>query len=407
MFAGILTLVLFIAGFPLLLFGAEWLVKGASRLAVAWGISALAVGLTVVAYGTSMPELAVTVLAVWNVSDDAEQPAPGETDAASSPPSNKVHGNPDIAIGNVVGSNIANILLVLGICAVVAPLIVSREVVMRTMPVMIFISFLTLGFAWDWNGDGRPIIAWWQGLILFAGVILYTWRAILRGRAERTAQKKLEAEQADEIEEEFGHMGAGRWAWALEIGRIMVGMVCLVVGARWLVAGAVAGAKWLEVDELIISLTIVAIGTSLPEIVTCVVAVLRGHRDLAVGNAVGSNIFNILMVLGLCSIAAPGGGVLVSPDALTADIPIMIAVAVIALPVFYTGYVISRWEGVMFLLFYVAYTVYLILRQLDSSLLTPFVNVMLFGVLPITFAVLALHSAIDFFGNRTQKVKQE
>lgn len=407
MLAGILTFALFIAGFPLLLFGAEWLVKGASRLAVAWGISALAVGLTVVAYGTSMPELAVTVLAVWNVNDEPQSPAAGETVTTESPQSLQAQGNPDIAIGNVVGSNIANILLVLGISALVAPLIVSREVVTRNMPLMIFISFLVLAFAWDYNGDGRPIITWWQGLILFAGVVAFSWRAIVRGRAERTAQKKLEESHADEIEEEFGHMGSGRWAWAVEIGRIVIGMACLIVGARLLVNGAVAGAEWLGVDELIISLTIVAIGTSLPEIVTCVVAVLRGHRDLAVGNAVGSNIFNLLMVLGLCSMAAPDGGVLVAQDALMADIPIMIAVAVIALPVFYTGYIISRWEGAMFLLFYVAYTVYLILRQLGSPLLDPFINVMLFGVLPITVAILALHSAIDFFGSRAQKVNQE
>ena len=341
----IITFVLFIVGFPLLIYGADSLVKGASRLAVAWGVSALAVGLTVVAYGTSMPELAVTVLAVWNDTGDAVTAS----------------GAADIAVGNVVGSNIANILLVLGASAVVAPLIVSREALRRSLPLMIFISFLVLAFAWDFSGDGRSVITWWQGLILVAGVFAYTARAVMRGRAE----KKLQREQAEEIEEEFGQLGEGRWAWAIEVGRIVIGLVCLIAGGKFLVNGAVQVAEWLDVSELVISLTIVAIGTSLPEVATCVMAVLRGHRDLAVGNAVGSNIFNILLVLGSCSVVAPGGGVPVNELAMARDIPFMLIVALLTLPVFYTGYIIARWEGWMFLGLYAAYTIYLILRAND------------------------------------------
>ena len=389
MLGTIITFVLFVIGFPLLLFGADWLVKGASRLAVAWGISALAVGLTVVAYGTSMPELAVTVLAVWR-------------DTGASPDAMVDSGAAGIAVGNLVGSNIANILLVLGTAAVVAPLIVSREVLRRSLPLMIFVSFLTLAFAWDWSGDGQSIITWWQGLILVSGVILYTWRAMVRGRAE----KKLQLSQAEEIEEEFGQMGTGRWAWAVEVGRIVIGIACLIVGARFLVDGAVAAADWLGVSELVISLTIVAIGTSLPEIATCVVAVLRGHRDLAVGNAVGSNVFNLLLVLGTCSAVAPGGGVEINQLAMMADIPIMIAVALLALPVFYTGSVIARWEGWLFLGLYAAYTIYLILRASESPLLWPFVFAMTALVLLI-FALVSLQSVWELLSSRLRATSTE
>ena len=361
----IVTFFLFIAGFPLLIFGADSLVKGASRLAVAWGVSALAVGLTVVAYGTSMPELAVTVLAVWK---DTGVDASGSA--------------ADIAVGNVVGSNIANILLVIGASACIAPLVVSREVVRRSLPLMVVVSGAVLVFAWDWNGDGDAVITWWHGLILVAGVLLYTWRALVRGRAE----KKLEQSEAEEIEEEFGHLGESPWAWAIEVGRIVMGLVCLVAGGRFLVDGAVAVAEWLHVSKLMISLTIVAIGTSLPEVATCVVAVLRGHRDLAVGNAVGSNIFNILLVLGSCAVVAPGGGVEVNQLAMQRDIPFMIVVALLTLPAFFTGYVIARWEGWMFVSLYCAYTVYLILRASGRG--EGFGWVMAWGVAIVFFVVL-------------------
>jgi len=382
----IVTFVLFVAGFPLLSFGADSLVKGASRLAVAWGVSALAVGLTVVAYGTSMPELAVTVLAVWK---DAGVEA-GQ-DAATVQAAQR--GAADIAVGNVVGSNIANMLLVLGVAATVAPLIVSREVVKRSLPLMVFVSFLVLLFAWDWNDDDHAIIAWWQGLLLVLGVFLYTWRALLRGRAE----KRLELHQAEEIEEEFGHLGQGPWAWAIEVARIALGLVCLVAGGKFLVDGAVAVAQWLNVTQLMISLTIVAIGTSLPEIATCVMAVLRGHRDLAVGNAVGSNIFNILLVLGTCAVVAPGGGIDINHLALTRDIPIMLIVAVLAWPVLFTSYVIARWEGWVFLGLYAAYTVYLILRATGDG--AAFTTGMIY-VVGIIFIIVLTQTVMQIIAHR-------
>ena len=376
----IFTFVLFILGVPLLVYGADSLVKGASRLAVAWGVSALAVGLTVVAYGTSMPELAVTVLAVWK-------------DAVPDLTSTTASGAADIAVGNVVGSNIANILLVLGASAVIAPLIVSREVIKRSLPLMIFISLLVFVFAWDYSGDGRAIITWWQGLILVAGVFVYTYRAIQHGRAA----KRVQLEQAEEIEAENGHMGKGRWAWVMEVGRILIGLFCLVAGGKFLVDGAVAVAQWLNVSELVISLTIVAIGTSLPEVATCVVAVMRGHRDLAVGNAVGSNIFNILLVLGSCAVVAPGGGVQVNDQAMMYDIPVMIIVALLTLPVFYTGYRVSRWEGWLFLALYAAYTIYLILRANDIG--EEFAWAMLV-IVAVIFVFVLVQSAVQLMHHR-------
>lgn len=386
-----LILLKFLAGFPLLLFGAEWVVKGASRLAVAWGISALVVGLTVVAYGTSAPELAVTIMATW-----AERPDEGpRAEETRSEAAQQSTGNPDIAIGNVVGSNIANILLVLGISAVVAPLIVAPVIVRRSMPLVVFISLLVLVFAWDWNGDGRTVITWWHGLILVAGAVGYTMYAMRRGSAENATMP-----DTDEVEEEFGHMAEGRYAWAFEVLRIVFGMAMLVLGASWLVDGAVAAATWLGVSQLIIALTIVAIGTSLPEVATCVVAVLRGHRDLAVGNAVGSNIFNILLVLGACAVVSPGGGVAISRLAMTSDIPVMIAVAAFALPIFYTGYVIARWEGYLFLGLYAAYTAYLVLREIQSPALGIFVNVMLYVVLPLAVLAVAAHAIAEFVVSR-------
>ena len=381
MLGDVVTFLLFVAGFPLLIFGADSLVKGASRLAVAWGVSALAVGLTVVAYGTSRPELAVTVLAVWK-----DTGAEGASGAA------------DIAVGNVVGSNIANILLVIGASACFAPLVVSREVVKRSLPLMVFISVAVLVFAWDWNGDGKAMITWWQGLILVVGVLLYTWRALLRGRAE----KKLELSEAEEIEEEFGHLGDKPWAWAIEVGRIVLGLVCLVAGGRFLVDGAVAVAEWLNVSKLMISLTIVAIGTSLPEVATCVVAVLRGHRDLAVGNAVGSNIFNILLVLGSCAVLAPGGGIAVNHLALTRDIPIMIAVAALTVPIFYTQYSVARWEGWVFVSLYLAYTVYLVMRAAGDGGAFAWVMVCVAGMI---FVVVITQSVRQFFSTRRLRTR--
>lgn len=345
------TLVLFVLGLLLLIGGAETLVRGASRLATALGISPLVVGLTVVAYGTSAPELAVTIQSTWT-------------------------GQTDISVGNVVGSNILNVLLILGLSATIAPLMVSRQLVRLDVPLMIAVSVLLAGLAYD-GRLGRI-----DGIGLVAGALAYTLWSI------RQSYREGQEVQA-EYNEAFGGTSRSRWRILAQVAMVLAGLALLVVGARWLVDGAVAIATTLGLSELIIGLTIVAVGTSLPEVATSIIASLRGERDIAVGNIVGSNIFNILLVLGLASLMAPTG-INVSAAALHFDIPVMIAVAIACLPIFFTGHVISRWEGALFTGYYLAYTLYLLLDAADHDALPIFSTVMLLFVVPLTALTLVL-----------------
>jgi cation:H+ antiporter len=335
---------LLIAGLVLLVWGAELLVRGASRIATAVGISPLVVGLTVVAFGTSSPELAVSVMSAFK-------------------------GQADLALGNVIGSNIFNILLILGISAAIIPLIVARQLVRFDVPVMIVISFLVLIFGYD-GKIGRI-----DGIILFSGAIAYTVFLIRQSRKESSAAVTAE------YEAEFGEKTPDS-LWK-NILLVLIGLVGLILGSKWLVSSAIVIAQQFGVSEMVIGLTIVAAGTSMPEVATSVVAAIRGERDIAVGNVVGSNIFNILCVLGLSSIVGPAG-IEVSDAALRFDIPVMIAVAVACLPVFFAGYLISRWNGIAFLGFYVAYIVYLILTATNHEALGTLRSAMVYFILPIT-----------------------
>ena len=317
-----------ILGLVLLIGGAEYLVRGAARLASAAGVSSLVVGLTVVAFGTSSPELAVSVVSAFK-------------------------GQADLAMGNVVGSNIFNVLFILGLSALIIPLVVAQQLVRFDVPLMIGVSFLLLLLGLD-GKIGR-----FDGILLFGGVLAYTVFLIRQSRKESSAEVKAE------YEEEFGNAKDGP-GWLKNISLVIVGLVGLVIGSKWLVDSAVSIAHAFGVSELIIGLTIVAAGTSMPEVATSVVAALRGERDIAVGNVVGSNIFNILSVIGLSSIVSPSG-VAVSPAALRFDIPVMIAVAVACLPVFFAGYRITRLNGAVFLFFYAAYLVYLIFSAMQHK----------------------------------------
>jgi cation:H+ antiporter len=343
-----ITVVLFVAGLGLLVLGAEWLVKGASRLAAALGISPLVIGLTVVAYGTSSPEMAVSVKSA-------------------------LAGQADIAVGNVVGSNIFNVLFILGVSALITPLLVSSQLVRLDVPIMIGVSALTLFLA----GDGS--IGRLDAALLFGGVVAYTVFQVLQSRKESAA-----------IREEYGkEYGPKQTSTAVNVALVAAGLVLLVLGSRWLVNGAVAFAQAFGVSELVIGLTIVAAGTSLPEVATSILAAVRGERDIAVGNVVGSNIFNILAVLGLSGLVAPSG--LPVSSALAAfDIPVMIAVAVACLPIFASGATIARWEGALFLFFYVAYTAYLVLAAQQHDALPAFSAVMQAFVLPLAALTLAV-----------------
>lgn len=354
-----MIILMFVGGLVALLVGAEWLVRGASHLAFAAGISRLVVGLTVVAYGTSAPEMAVTIQST-------------------------LAGEADLAIGNVVGSNISNILLVLGISATIAPLSVSRQLVRSSVPIMIGFSIVLAVIGWDGQ------LSRFDGLLLISGAIGYTVFALYESRLEMRKHHVPDAlvETGVESEAEAQKERHGkRLLW--QVGWILLGLGSLILGARLLVTAAIDTARLLQIPELVIGLTIVAIGTSLPEIATTVIAGFRGERDIAVGNAVGSNIFNIALVLGVGGLMAPAG-VDVSAAVRHFDLPVMIAVSIACLPIFFTGLRISRGEGLLFLTYFIAYTSYLFLKSTEHDALEPFSRVMLWFVIPLTSITLVL-----------------
>ena len=348
------TLLFFVAGLALLIAGAELLVRGASRLAAAAGITPLVVGLTVVAYGTSAPEMAVSV-------------------------GSALKGQPDLALGNVLGSNIFNVLFILGASALVTPLVVQRRLVWNDVPVMIGVSLLPAALGWD------GLISRLDGVLLATGAFAYTAWLIREGRREARAAAAEDAPPAAATR----RRGA---ALALQLLLVLAGLALLVLGARWLVGGAVAIARWAGLSELIIGLTIVAAGTSMPEVAASITAALKGERDIAVGNVVGSNVFNILAVLGFSAALSPAG-IAVAPSALAFDIPVMIAVAVACLPIFFTGHLVARWEGALFLAYYAAYTAYLIFDAVEHDHLGTFGAVMAWFVLPLTAVTLGVLAA--------------
>jgi cation:H+ antiporter len=361
----LMTIGMLVGGLLFLIVGGELLVRGASSLAAIAGISPLVIGLTVVAFGTSSPELAVSLQA-------------------------GLSGNSDIAVGNVVGSNIFNVLFILGACALLAPLVVSTQLIRREVPILIGISLLFGALALD----GR--IGLLDGALLFAGIVGYTGYSIIASRRETAAAK---AEYAAEYGEAQLVPKKTPAQIALQLGYVVGGLVVLVIGARWLVDAAVSIAGALGVSDVVIGLTIVAAGTSLPEVVTSIIATLRKERDIAIGNVVGSNIFNILGILGISALVTPGG-LEVAPSIVNFDLPVMIAVALACLPIFFTGFSIARWEGGLFLGYYVAYTAYLVLAATQHDALPAFSNAMLLAVLPLTAVTLVVLGAKAFVDNR-------
>lgn len=340
----------FVLGLAALVAGAELLVRGASKLALSFGISPLVVGLTVVAFGTSAPEMAVSVQSAWS-------------------------GQVDIALGNVVGSNIFNVLFILGVAALITPLLVAQQLIRQEVPIMIGVSLLLFALAWD-GGISR-----YDAALLFGLLLAYTVFLIRQSRKENQA---IAAENAP-----WPETGKTSWDahWGVQAMLIAAGLALLVLGADWLVGAAITFAKQLGVSELVIGLTIVAAGTSMPEVATSIIAALRGQRDIAVGNVVGSNTFNILGVLGLSGLVAPAA-LTVPPSLLSFDLPVMIAVAGACLPVFFTGNLIARWEGVLFLGYYAAYTTYLLLAAQRHDALSTFGFAMTTVVLPVTAVTL-------------------
>lgn len=336
-----------IAGLVLLVFGAEFLVRGAARIAAMFNISPLIIGLTIVAFGTSTPEMAVSTQSAWS-------------------------GQGDLAIGNVIGSNIFNVLFILGLSALITPLIVSRQLIRLDVPVMIAASILAWVLAMD-GSYGRL-----DGLILFSCVMLYTSYLILSSlRKHRLGKMSVDdSEYAEQV-------NPGRFTLVKNIAFILAGLALLLLGSKWLVNGAVDLAKLLGLSELVIGLTVLAVGTSLPELATSLIAAWKGERDIAVGNIVGSNIFNLLCVLGLAGLVSPLP-IPIDPDALNFDFPVMLAVTIACLPIFFAGYRISRWNGALFFFYYITYTSYLILHSQEHNFAQTLSDAMLAYVVPLT-----------------------
>lgn len=354
----LIDILLFVLGLVLLMAGAEGLVRGASRLAQRLGIPAVVVGLTVVALGTSAPETAVSVQSAFS-------------------------GEADLALGNVVGSNITNVLLILGFSALVAPLAVSARLVRLDVPIMIGASVLTFMLCRDRRLDGT------DGVILLGVLVAYLYFLIQATRRGRTA---IPVEDVPEV----------RGTVATDLVYVVVGLALLVLGSRWLVNSAVAFAELLGVSRLVIGLTVVAVGTSLPELATSVMATIRGERDIAVGNVVGSNLFNLLFVLGSAATVSPEA-ITVPEVAMAFDFPVMLAASAACLPIFFTGHSIERWEGGLFFLYYVAYVVYLVMSSTQNFALPIFHSVMFSFVIPLTVVTLVLITWREARSRRRQK----
>ena len=351
-----LVAVWFVVGVVALVVGAESLVRGSSRLAARSGLSPVVIGLTVVAFGTSAPELAVSIGAA----------AGGES---------------EIALGNVIGSNIANVLLVLGLSAVVGGgLVVAQRIVRVDVPIMIVMSALVLVLGLD----GR--IGRLDGGLFVAILIVYLVWTVRSAVGDQDTDEDHDgvadaAALASEYSSALGRekiRGSSLWR---DLLYVVGGLALLVVGAQSLVTAATDIARALEISELVIGLTVVAVGTSLPEIATSVVAAARGQRDMAVGNAIGSNLFNILAVLGITGVVSP---VIVSSGARGFDLPFMLAVAVACLPIFADGFILHRWQGAVFLSYYVAYLVWLGLDAAEHDLQSAFSSLMLYFAVPLT-----------------------
>lgn len=309
-------IVLYLVGGLIMLFiGAEGLIRGSSNLAIKIGITPLVVGLTVVAFGTSTPELVVSLKAA-------------------------LLGNSSISLGNVVGSNIANIALILGVAAIIKPLDVHANVIMREIPIMIVITVLFLFLLID--GE----LGFIDGLIFVIGLVIYLIVNVLLARKEKNP----------EVDSEFKEGLKSKLGVPVSIVLMLAGLGLLILGANLFVQSAVAIAKMFNVSDAIIGLTIVAIGTSLPELITSIVASYKKEADIAIGNVVGSNIFNILGILGITALIIPISSVGLG----YVDLGVMLFTAIILFPLSRTGFSISRFEGAILLVGYAGYIFYLL-----------------------------------------------
>jgi len=301
-----------------LFIGAEGLVRGASSLAIRLGISPLVVGLTVVAFATSSPEMVVSIKAA-------------------------IEGNPGIVVGNVVGSNICNIALILGVAAMISPMSIKSQVIKREIPIMIIVSVILLLVLLD------DTITRMEGVFLVIGIITY----IILGY-KYSIKKMDNKEVIKEFEESIPKSPYKIWQ---SIIFILTGLALLLLGSNLFVDGAVAVAENFGVSQAVIGLTIIALGTSLPELTTSVVASFKNENDIAIGNAVGSNVFNILSILGVSSLVRP----IADTGVTMVDLSIMMFFAILILPLSRSKFTLRRWEGALLFCGYIAYMIYLVI----------------------------------------------
>lgn len=346
----LIPIIWFIAGLVALVGGAEILVRSVTRLATLLGISKLIIGLTVVAFGTSAPELAISIQAGIN----------GET---------------DIMLGNIIGSNISNTLLILGIAALIIPIKVNISIIKSDAPIMIGATLLVFMFAL--NG----FISFWECLTLSILLLLYLLFLARQGSPDLATPTKQPKNKVSTI--------------LVYVLICVAGFVLLVSGARWMIDSAIIFAESFGVSELVIGLTIVAIGTSLPEIVVVLVAALKKERDIAVGSIIGSNILNLLAVLGVSGLFIPGA-IPVQPVLIQFDLIVLIAASLLCIPIFYTGFRIARWEGGLFLFFYLAYLFYLYLSNTGHVWLEEFTYYMIYYILPVAGLSLLIVTALEW-----------
>lgn len=312
---------MFAAGLVVVLAGAEMVLQGASRIAARLRVPPILIGLTVVSVGTSVPELAVGITAV------TEDKGP-------------------LAVGNIAGTNILNILFILGLSALIRPLPTRMLSVRLDVPVMIAAALALIAMAWDGRLDRT------EGVVLLIGAVLYTVGLIRLSREENTA---LEQEFSREVAGMLPVQPASSWLFMCWNGGLLAtGMALTLFGADLLVNGASSMARAYGVSDAFIGLTVVAIGTSAPELATTLLATLKGDRDVAIGNLIGSSIYNILVILGLTMVAAPDG-IEVGADVLRIDLPLAALVAIVCLPVFRSERRVSRREGAAFVAAYLAY----------------------------------------------------
>ena len=342
----LLSVLELLGGLLLLIAGAELMVRAAVRLAARLHVRPLIIGLTIVALGSSAPQMAVSLQAM-------------------------LAHNQDIAVGSVIGSSIFNILVILGLSALIIPLRVSRQVVRLDIPLMIGASLLVCLLAWNEE------LSRTDGIILLAALVLYL--GLLLRQSQHSARPHSSQPTTP------------RAPWVSSLLMIIAGLAMLVYAGHLLLGAAVSVATDLGLSERIIGLTVVAVSTSLPVLATSLIAALRGQREIAVGNVIGSNLFNLLGVLGLTALVAPAP-LSVSPNALDFDLPVMLGVAVLCLPVFYSGYRVTRAEGLLFLGLYLAYGLHVVSFTTGMPLAGKLEHLMLIFVLPALVAFLLFTS---------------